>query len=74
VAGNEPVNSPDQLKPINPRKSRIGAVVLIVALLLMALFGNHRGRVEDVWMIGLAGLIVLMLIGDWILRRNGLRD
>jgi hypothetical protein len=74
VAGNEPVTSPDQRKPVNPRKSRIGALLLIVALVLMALFGNHRGRVEDVWMLGLAGLVVLMLIGDWILRRNGLRD
>src|SRR3954471_178506 len=25
VAGNEPVTSPDQRKPVNPRKSRIGA-------------------------------------------------
>jgi hypothetical protein len=67
------VTSPDQRKPINPRKSRIGAVVLIVALLVMTL-GNHRGKVEDIWLVGLAALVVVMLIGDWILRRNGLRD
>jgi hypothetical protein len=74
VAGNEPVTSPDQRKPVNPRKARIGALLLIVALVVMALFGNHRGNVENVWLLGFAGVVVLMLIGDWILRRNGLRD
>jgi uncharacterized protein DUF2631 len=73
VAGNEPVTSPDQLKPTNPRKARIGAVVAIVVLLLM-LLGNHRGKVEDIWLIGLAVLVVIMIVGDWVLRRNGLRD
>jgi len=68
------VTSPDQRKPVNPRKARIGALLLIVALVVMALFGNHRGNVENVWLLGFAGVVVLMLIGDWILRRNGLRD
>jgi len=67
------VTSPDQLKPTNPRKARIAAVVAIVILLVMVI-GNHRGRVEDIWLIGLAGLIVVMIVGDWVLRRNGLRD
>lgn len=73
MAGNEPVTSPDQLKPVNPRKARIGAVVAIVALLLMIL-GNHRGGVENYWLLALAGLVAVMIIGDWVLRRNGLRD
>jgi hypothetical protein len=67
------VYSPDQLKPTNPRKARIGAIVAVVILLIMIL-GNHRGRVEDIWLIGLALLIVGMIVGDWVLRRNGLRD
>jgi hypothetical protein len=73
VAGNEPVLSPDQLKPTNPRKARIGAVMAIVVLLLMSI-GNHEGNIENYFLYSLAGLIVLMLIGDWVLRRNGLRD
>src|SRR5690348_7861210 len=64
VAGDEPVN---------PRKARIGAAVSVVILLLMTI-GNHKGRIEDLWLVGLAALIVLMMIGDWVLRRNGLRD
>jgi hypothetical protein len=73
VAGNEPVLSPDQRKPVNPRKARIGAVMAIVVLLLMTI-GNHEGNTENYFMYGLAGLVALMLIGDWMLRRNGLRD
>ena len=73
MAGNEPVTSPDQRKPVNPRKSRIGAVAA-VAILLVMLLPLHHGHVEDLWLAALAGLIVLMLIGDWVLRRNGLRD
>jgi len=73
VAGDEPVTSPDQRKPVNPRKARVAAVVAVVILLLMTI-GNHKGRIEDLWLVGLAALIVLMIIGDWVLRRNGLRD
>jgi hypothetical protein len=73
VAENEPVLSPDQRKPVNPRKARIGAVAAIVILLLMTK-GNHEGNTENYFMYGLAGLIVLMLVTDWVLRRNGLRD
>jgi Protein of unknown function (DUF2631) len=73
VAGDEPVTSPDQRKPVNPRKARVAAIVAVVILLLMSL-GNHKGHIEDLWLVGLAALIVLMLIGDWVLRRNGLRD
>jgi Protein of unknown function (DUF2631) len=73
VAGDEPVTSPDQRKPVNPRKARVGAVLAVVIPLLMT-FGNHKGRIEDLWLVGLAALIVVMIIGDWVLRRNGLRD
>jgi general stress protein CsbA len=73
VAGDEPVTSPDQRKPVNPRKARVAAVITVVILLLLN-FGNHKGRTEDLWLVGLAALIVAMLIGDWVLRRNGLRD
>jgi cell division protein FtsW (lipid II flippase) len=73
VAGDEPVTSPDQRKPVNPRKARIGAVLAVIILLLF-LLPLHQFRVEDLWLVVLAGLIVLMIIVDWVLRRNGLRE
>lgn len=73
MAGDEPVISPDQLRPGKPRLARAGAVMAILVLLAM-LCGNHRGNIENLWLIGLAGLIALMLIVDWVLRRNGLRS
>jgi hypothetical protein len=73
VAGNEPVTSPDQHKPGATKWARIGAVVTIVSLLAM-LFGNHRGRTEDLWLVVIAAGIALVLGLDWVLRRNGLRS
>lgn len=32
--------------------------------LFSMLIGNHRGRVEDVWLVGLGLLLVAMLIGS----------
>jgi hypothetical protein len=73
VAGDEPVTSPDQHKPGPVKAARIGAVITIIALLAM-LCGNHRGRVEDVWLVVVAALIAVALVADWVLRRNGLRS
>ena len=72
MADHEPVTSPDQHKPGHPRAARFGAAVTALLLLGM-LIGNHQGRVEDVWLISGAALLVLVLAGDWVLRRNGLR-
>ncbi|GAA4448393.1 hypothetical protein GCM10023170_031220 [Phytohabitans houttuyneae] len=73
VAGSEPVTSPDQRKPGGRKASRIGAVFTILVLLSL-LIGNHTGRVEDVFLIVIAGVLTLILIGDVVLRRNGLRS
>jgi hypothetical protein len=73
VAGDEPVTSPDQHKPANMKLLRIGAVVTAVILVLMVM-GNHNGRIEDIFLIAVAGGLILMLIIDWVLRRNGLRS
>jgi hypothetical protein len=73
VAGSEPVTSPDQHKPGHRKAGRIGAVVTAVALLLM-LCGNHQGNVENIWLIGIAVTLLVIVIGDIILRRNGLRS
>ncbi|WP_433614120.1 DUF2631 domain-containing protein [Dactylosporangium sp. CA-139114] len=72
MSEHEPVTSPDQHKPGHPRAARFGAAVSVLVLLTM-LVGNHRGRVEDIFLIVCAGLLVLALVGDWVLRRNGLR-
>jgi hypothetical protein len=67
-----PVTSPDQHKPAQMKALRIGAVVTAVILLLM-IMGNHTGRVEDIFLVLSAAGLILMLIIDWVLRRNGLR-
>jgi hypothetical protein len=72
VAEHEPVTSPDQHKPGAPRAARFGAA--LVAVLLIALtVGNHRGQIEDIWLLAIAAALILALVGDWVLRRNGLR-
>ncbi|NJP31792.1 DUF2631 domain-containing protein [Micromonospora thermarum] len=73
MAGSEPVTAPDQHKPGHRKSGRIGAVVVALALLAM-LCGNHEGRVEDLWLVGLAVLLLAIVIGDAVLRRNGLRS
>ena len=73
MAGDEPVTSPDQHKPANMKLLRIGAVVTAAILVVMVL-GNHQGRIEDIFLVAMAGALILMLIIDWVLRRNGLRS
>jgi Protein of unknown function (DUF2631) len=73
VAGSEPVTSPDQHKPGHRKAGQIGAVVTALAMLAM-LCGNHEGRVEDLWLVGIAVTLLAIVVGDIILRRNGLRS
>jgi len=74
VAGDEPVTSPDQHRPtISKRLARLGAVVTIVALLLMVA-GNHVGNVENIFLIATAALIFVMLVADVVLRKSGLKS
>jgi hypothetical protein len=68
----ELVTSPDQLKPTSRKPAYLGAAGSVTVLLLM-LFGNHRGKVEDLWLIGSATIIVLIVLGDWAMRRNGIK-
>jgi Protein of unknown function (DUF2631) len=70
----EPVTAPDQHKPTNIRLIRVGGIAAIIVLLLMTSpFNNHVGRVDDAYLVGIAGLIALLLVVDAVLRRNGLR-
>jgi hypothetical protein len=73
VAGSEPVTAPDQHKPGHRRAGRIGAVLTALALLAM-LCGNHQGNVENIFLITGAAILLLIVIGDVVLRRNGLRS
>lgn len=71
---DEPVIAPDQLKPtVSGRAARVGAVLTIVILLLFTI-GNKLGHIQDIWLVGIAALIALMLVIDFVLRRNGLRS
>jgi hypothetical protein len=72
VAAEEPVTSPDQHKPGHPRLARIGAVGTILILLAM-LCANNRVNTGAVFLIAIAALIALILVADWLLRKNGLR-
>jgi len=72
VAAEEEVTSPDQHKPGANRSARVGAVIVVIGLLAM-ICGNHKGRIEDIFLVLTAGLIVAALVGDWVLRKNGLR-
>ena len=72
MAAEEPVTSPDQHKPGRPRLARIGAVGTIVILLAM-LCANNKVNTGAVFLVGFAVLIALILVVDWLLRKNGLR-
>ncbi len=52
---------------------RRGAWFAVVAL-LSYLFGNHEGRVEDLWVVGIAGVLVLILLWDIRRRKNAWRS
>jgi uncharacterized protein DUF2631 len=73
VADEEPVTSPDQHKPGHRKAAQVGGTLSIIVLLLMTI-GNHEGHIEDIFLVGTAALLAAILIGDAILRRNGLRS
>jgi hypothetical protein len=58
---------------VSRRAARFGGVVTIVLLLLMTL-GNQLGQIQNIFLIGTAGLIAGIMVIDWVLRRNGLRS
>jgi hypothetical protein len=44
-----------------------------IAFLLLYNFGNHRGHVETIWLIGIAVVMVLVLVWDHFRRKNAWR-
>ena len=73
MADNEPVVAPDQLRPGSRKGARIGAIVSALILLSM-IIGNHEGNTENVWLVIIALGLIGAVIGDAVLRRNGLRS
>ena len=74
MAGNEPVTSPDQRKPGHRRAGRIGAILTAVILVAMIFGNNDVSGIEKLWLVGIAVALVVIVIGDTVLRRNGLRS
>jgi hypothetical protein len=74
VADSEPITSPDQRKPINRKAGRIGAILTALALLAMMFNNNEVSGTAKIWLIGIAATLLAIVVGDEILRRNGLRS
>ena len=55
-----------------PRGMMIAGWFSVGALLIM-LIGNHRGRTEDLWLIGSAVLLALALVLHTVRKRNAWR-
>ena len=51
---------------------RIGGWIAVLSMLTY-LIGNHEGRIEDLWVVAIAGLMILILLLDWRRRRNAWR-
>jgi hypothetical protein len=49
------------------------AIIPILFLLAM-LFGNHEGRMEDLWLVGIAAALVIMIVADARRRKNAWRS
>ena len=52
---------------------RVGAWIATL-ILLSFLVGNHEGRMEDLWLIGIAGTMVIILVWDIFRRKNAWRS
>lgn len=72
MAADEQVLSPDQRKPTS-RKALYSALLIGAGIDLTFLFGNHLGRVEDVFLVLTAVILVGIVVADVWLRRTGLR-
>ncbi|MCU1671248.1 MAG: hypothetical protein JWP40_4175 [Blastococcus sp.] len=52
---------------------RIGAVIATLVLLSF-LIGNHQGKVEDLYILGIVAVMIIIMILDWRRRRNAWRS
>ncbi|HEV7188353.1 MAG TPA: DUF2631 domain-containing protein, partial [Blastococcus sp.] len=47
--------------------------IIPILFLVAMVFGNHRGHLEDIWLIGIAAFLVLLLVLDARRRKNAWR-
>ena len=52
---------------------RVGAWITVLVILSF-LIGNHEGRMEDLWLIGVALGLILILVWDSRRRKNAWRS
>jgi hypothetical protein len=55
-----------------PRAGRIAGAITVV-LLLTLLIGPHQGRIEDLWIVGIAALLAFMLVHNTLRARRAWR-
>ncbi len=55
----------------NHKLIQIGGIARPPLFLLAMLRGNHVGQVEDIFLIGFAVVILVVVARDWWLRRRG---
>jgi hypothetical protein len=48
--------------------------IIPIVFLIAMLFGNHEGQLENIWLIGFAAVIVLLLVIDARRRKNAWRS
>lgn len=52
-----------------PRAFRVAGWI-VALMLLVQLIGNHVGKVEDLWLVGLALVLIGVLVIDMVKRRR----
>nr|BFE60355.1 hypothetical protein GCM10020063_048810 [Dactylosporangium thailandense] len=73
MAVHDPVTSPDQRKPGHPRAARLGAAVIAAMLIALVFGSDQENNVATIWLAAGAGLLLIVVTLDWVLRRRGLR-
>lgn len=53
---------------------RVGVWIAILVLLSFLVGRNHEGHVEDLWIIGIVGVMVLIMLWDIRRRKNAWRS
>jgi len=69
---DEPVTAPDQHRKGHPNLWRTLAVLTIVSLVLMVI-GNHKGNVENYFLVAIALLLAAVLAADAVMHRYGIK-
>ena len=49
-------------------------VLIPIVFLIAMVFGNHQGKMEDIWLIGLAAAMILIVALDARRRKNAWRS